>query len=317
MKVRWGIDGTGGIARAMLAAIRAQGEGEVVAVASRSEERADAFAAEHRIPQSVVGSDALAALEVVDAVYVAGVNTEHESSAVVALEAGKAVLCEKPLAHSLESAKRIVEASRRSGSLLVEAMWMRFQPFWGPLEDMISVIGPVGYIRAELGIVADPDPARRWFDPAQGGGALLDVGIYPVTFSVALAGEPDTVAASGVTAASGVDSQISASMRHPSGVLSLIGASLVSDTDIEATVAGPGGRVRLESPFHHTARLTRWSKGEVVDTVDVPNQGFVHEVEEFHRCWRAGAIESRAHSHTDSLTVMRTLERVRAAAFRG
>lgn len=316
MRVRWGIDGTGGIARAMVAAIREQGDGEVAAVASRSRRRARIFAAEHGIPEAVEGPEAMAALDGIDAVYVAGVNTEHENSAVTALEAGKAVLCEKPLATSVEAAQRIVAASRGSRSLLVEAMWMRFQPFWGPFSEMVSAIGPIRYIRAEFGILADPDPARRWFDPAQGGGALLDVGIYPVTLAVAVAGEPEAVRATGTVSGSGVDSQIAASLRHPGGVLSVIGASFVADADVEAAVAGRGGRVKLDAPFHHTARLTRWSRGELVDSVDVPNRGFVHEVEEFHRCMQQGLIESPAHPHADSLAVMRTLERIRVAAFR-
>ena len=315
MRVRWGIDGTGGIARTMVAAIRAEGGGEVVAVASRSFDRARYFAAELDIPMAVEGTAALA--EAVDAVYVAGVNTEHARSTITALERGAAVLCEKPIALTELEAKQMVDAARRNGLLLVEAMWMRFLPFWGVLQDMLEEVGPLRYIRAEFGIPVDGDPGRRWFDPAQGGGALLDVGIYPVTLACLVAGEPLSVTATEIAAETGVDGQLGIAMRHAGDVLSVIGCSFLADGEVSASLAGPGGRLALESPFHHTARITRWVRGDAVETRDVPNQGFVHEVAEFHRCLHAGLTESPVHPLDATLMVMRTLDRIRSVAVRG
>lgn len=315
MTVRWGIDGTGGIARAMVDAIRAEGGGEVVAVASRSLDRAVAFAAELGVPEGVEGTKALA--ERVDAIYVAGVNTEHSGSAITALEAGVAVLCEKPMAITGPEAAAMVEVARRNRVLLVEAMWMRFLPLWPVLEEMLPAIGPLRYLRAEFGIPADPDPRRRWFDPGQGGGALLDVGIYPLTLACLLAGEPLTVAATEVKSETGVDAQFGATMSHQGGALSVIGCSFVADGDVTATLAGPLGRLTLEAPFHHTSRINRWQREVLIETRDVPNRGFVHEVAEFHRCLAEGLTETPLHPLEDTLMVMRTMDRIRSAAVRG
>jgi predicted dehydrogenase len=315
--MRWGIVGTGGIAEAMAATIRQVEGGVVTGVASRSEQRAARFAAAHGIRYHFGSAGELASSGDVDVVYVASSHAHHLGDASACLEAGTPVLCEKPLTVTLAEAEALVGTARRTGVFLLEAMWMRFQPFWERLTDWIDSdrIGPLRHITADFGINADPDPTRRWFDPAQGGGALLDVGIYPVTLACLLAGSPEEVRSLSVAAGTGVDAQTGLVLRHPGGVLSVLGCSFVADTGIEATLSGPGGRIRLDAPFHQSGRLSHWVGGELVDELDVGyrGSGYRWEVEEVHRCLALGLSESPRHPLDATLGVMRVLDRARTA----
>ncbi|MFO7548643.1 MAG: Gfo/Idh/MocA family oxidoreductase [Acidimicrobiia bacterium] len=315
--MRWGIVGTGGIAAAMAATIRQVEGGVVNAVASRSPERSARFAAAHGIRYRFESAGELAVCDDVDVVYVASSHSHHLADATASLEAGTPVLCEKPLTVSLTEAETLVATARRTGVFLMEAMWMRFQPFWDRLTEWIDSgrIGPLRHIAADFGINADPDPGRRWFDPAQGGGALLDVGIYPVTLACLLAGVPDEVRALQVAADTGVDAQTGMVLRHPGGVLSVLGCSFVADTGIEATLSGPDGRIRLDAPFHQSGRLSHRVGGDQIEEIDVSyrGSGYRWEVEEVHRCLSLGLSESPRHPLDATLGIMRVLERARGA----
>jgi predicted dehydrogenase len=319
--VRWGIVGTGGIAAAMADTLLHMTGAVATSVTSRSPDRAQRFAAAHGIPHVFPSTASLAASGEVDVVYVASNNHLHAPDVLACLAAGIPVLCEKPFALDAAEAEGMVAEARRRGVFLMEAMWMRFQPAWERLTRLLDsgVVGPLRYVSADFGFPADPDPTRRWFDPEQGGGALLDVGVYPVTFACLLAGEPQDVVAVEVPAGTGVDGQVGMVMRHPDGVLSVLGCSFFADTALEAVVAGPTGRIHLDAPFHHTARLTRRVRQEVVGEEDVgyAGSGYRFEVEEVHRCLREGRTESRVHPLDDTLMVMRTLDRVRASAAGG
>lgn len=314
--IRWAIIGTGGIAATMADTLRSMPEAQLAAVVSRSGSRAGAFAAEHGASRALTDVAELGAGDV-DAVYVASTNDRHIEDAVMCLEAGIPVLLEKPVAVDEAGAAQIVNTARRTGVFLMEAMWMRFQPYWSILEALIAdgAIGPVRTISADFGFAAVPDPTRRLFNVEQGGGALLDIGIYPVTFATLLAGEPEGVTAIGTEAESGVDDQMAIAMLHPGGAMSSLGCSFVSDTAIEATVAGPGGRIRVRSRFHHSDTLELWRGGDLIETLDVSykGSGYRFEVEEVHRCLEAGLSESPIHPLADTLMVMRTIDRIRSA----
>ena len=311
--MRWGISGTGGIAAAMVEAVSQVGS-DVVAIGSRSPRRAAAFVSTHGL-EAVAGTvdDLVAASP--DVVYVASANHMHVPDAIACLEAGIPVLCEKPLAADSGGARSIVEAARRTDTFLMEAMWMRFLPAWSRLEELISagVIGRLRTIKADFGVLANPDPGRRWFDPAQAGGSLLDVGIYPVTLAYLLAGAPTQISGVSTLAASGVDAQFGIAMRHPDDVVSILGSSFVSDTDLSATVSGSEGRIVLTAPFHHTSRLEHWISGERVEIFDTSydGSGYAFEVAEVERCLTEGLLESPLHPLDDTLAVMEILDRLR------
>lgn len=312
--MRWAIVGTGIIAESMARTLSPMPEAEVVAIVSRTRNRAESFASRHGIPAFHTSVAGLTHRDV-DAAYVASTNDRHVEDAVTCLRAGIPVLLEKPVAVDAAGAAHVIETARETGVFLMEAMWMHFQPYWQKLERLIAdgAIGAIRTISADLGIVAPHDPQRRWFNANQGGGALLDVGIYPVTFATLLAGEPISVTAVATTATTGVDEQVSMSLIHENGVVSSLSCSFISDTAIEANVGGSEGRIRVRSRFHESRGLELWRRGELIDTYDADydGTGYEFEVAEVHRCLDAGLTESPVHPLETTLMVMRTLDRVR------
>jgi predicted dehydrogenase len=311
--VRWGIFGTGIIAEALTHAIRAEG-GEVVAVGSAHPGRAAAFADRHAIARHHAPHHALLEAGGVDVVYVATTNDRHRDDAIACLEAGVPVLLEKPFALSEAQAAEILAAAQRTGVFLMEAMWMRFQPGLYELERRIAdgQIGTPRLLTAHFGIVAEHDPTRRWFAREQGGGALLDIGVYPLTFAMSLLGTPIEAQAVGQLADTAVDEQLAVAMRHAGG-LSSWSASFVADAGVEATVAGSAGSFHLSTPFHEVPRLLRRDGGRVVEEIAVEGAGLGYrpEVREVHRCLAEGLAESPRMPHALSRSVMHWLDVLR------
>lgn len=182
-------------------------DAELVAVGSRTAAAAERFAERFDVPHPFGSYDALAVADDIDVVYVATTNDLHCENTLMYLAAGKAVLCEKPLALNHHQAADMATTARSNGRFLMEAMWMRFLPFVAKIDELVAAgsIGPVRHVQADFGFPADPDPGRRWFDPGLGGGSLLDVGIYPFTLAYHILGEPEQVEAVVSTAPSGVD----------------------------------------------------------------------------------------------------------------
>jgi predicted dehydrogenase len=319
-RIRWAIIGSGGIAAKMAATLAEMPDAELVAVASPTPGRAFDFGAGLGVPAFDSVEEML---EVVrpDAVYVASSNHRHLDDALAAAAAGIPTLCEKPMAVNRADAARMVDAFRHRGVFLMEAMWMRFQPFWDRLAALLAAgaIGTPRIIRADFGFVADPDPARRWSDPAQGGGALLDLGVYPLTFAHLLGGPAEAMVAQGVAAATGVDGSTSIGLRHANGMLSVLDCSILADTPTTAVVSGNEGRIELEAPFHHTRTLSVYRGGAVLETIPVgyEGSGYRFEVDEVHRCLREGLSESNVHPLDDTLAVMGLIDQARALAYSG
>jgi predicted dehydrogenase len=312
---RWGVLGTGDIARALVAAIRAEG-GEVVAVASATPDRARAFAREHRIPAAFAPHvELLDHADELDVLYVGTTNDQHHAQALAAIRAGVPVLCEKPFTLDLPQAHEVVEAARDAGVFVMEAMWMRFQPAFREVLRRVEAgqVGEPVLVQADFGIAAHADRDRRWFSRELGGGALLDVGVYPLSFATLVLGEPTAASALGELADTGVDATVSVAMRHGAGRLSSWSCSFVADTGVEATVAGPEGSLRVHGPFHHAGRLSLRRRNEVVEEHRLEDTHLGHrlEVAEVH-CWLdAGRTESPAIPLDHTLTVMRWLDELR------
>lgn len=313
MTVRWGILGTGSIADALTHAIRAEG-GEVVAVASASAVRAEAFARTHGIARSHAPHHELLTAGGIDVAYVATTNDRHRDDAIACLEAGVPVLLEKPFALSTPQAEEVIAVARRTGVFLMEAMWMRFQSGMLELERRIAAgeIGELRSVTVDFGIVAEPDPSRRWFDRAQGGGALLDVGVYPLTFALSLLGPATSGVAVGELAPTGVDEQVAVAMRHERGV-SAWTASFVVDGPVEAVVAGTQGSFHVPRMFHEVPHLTRVAHGQPTEQIAILGAGLGYrpEVREVHRCLAEGRAESPRMPLELSLDVMRWLDHLR------
>ncbi|MFN8028078.1 MAG: Gfo/Idh/MocA family oxidoreductase [Acidimicrobiia bacterium] len=314
-KIRWGIAATGGIARSFTEALGRVPDAEVVAVASRTQARASEFAAEWSIPHAHGSYDALAADDDVDIVYVATPHSLHCEDAVRYLEAGKHVLCEKPLALSAAQVRTMADAAQRNHRFLMEALWSRFLPSYQALTQTIDdgAIGDLRLVEADFGFRAPFDPEHRLFDPAQGGGALLDLGIYPLHIAFTLLGHPVDVQAVAELGATGVDEQVAMVLRHEHGTLSVLKAACSTSMTCTARVAGTAGHIDVPAFMHCPDHF-------VVNTmagqqrVDAPleGNGLHYQVHEVHHCLRAGLTESPVMPLSESLALATTMDQIRA-----
>lgn len=313
--VRWGILGTGRIARDFANALRETPGAVLAAVASRSQEGADAFAAEFGIPLRLASYEALADCADVDLVYVATPHSLHAENALAMLAGGKGVLCEKPFALNRAQSERVVASARERKLFLMEAMWSRFLP--GLLEARRIVasgeLGTVSQAHADFGFAAAYDPQARLFDPRLGGGALLDVGIYPLSIAAFLLGPVAAVQAQSEIGPTGVDLQTVFTLRHADGALATCACSLKARTPGVMTLSGDRGRLQLDAPFHRPPTLTVTATDGSSRTVATPylGNGYVHEAIEAQRCWLAGNIESPLMLHAQTLEMIGVLDEIR------
>ncbi|MFE5592728.1 Gfo/Idh/MocA family protein [Streptomyces sp. NPDC056549] len=313
--VRWGILATGGIAERFATDLGALDGAEVVAVASRTEASAKAFADRFGIPRAYGEWAGLIADEDVDVVYVATPHHAHRAAAGLALEAGKAVLCEKALTLNAREAEELVTLARGRGLFLMEAMWMYCNPLIRRIAELVrdGAVGEVRTVQADFGLAGPFDAAHRLRDPAVGGGALLDLGVYPVSFAHLLLGEPSAVHAHARISPEGVDLNTGMLLGWDSGASALLSCSLEADTPLTASVTGTAGRIDVPRGFFFPERFTLHRAGrepEEFVSADDPHS-LRHEAAEVMRCLRAGATESPLVPLDGSLAVMRTLDAVR------
>jgi predicted dehydrogenase len=314
-RIRWGIAGTGVIAHAFAMDLALLPNAELVAVGSRSQASADAFADGFGIPHRHVGYDALAADPHVDAVYVAVPHTRHEEVALTAIAAGKAVLVEKPFAVNALQAERMIEAARTAGVFLMEAMWVRFLPHQIALREMVADgrAGPIRSLIVDRGEVLSADPRHRVMDPALAGGALLDLGVYPVSFASMLLGTPDRVAALSTPTVTGVDAQTSMVFGYPSGAQALINTALDARTANTASITCANGRIDMPHWTGGTLPLRFCKLDGSSQSLEYPyeGKGLRFQAEEVARRMHAGETQSPVIPLDETLSIMRTLDLVR------
>lgn len=316
--VRWGIVGTGGIAAAFAADLRIDpAAGELVAVASRSSDRAEAFAARVGAPRAYGSHEQLAADAGVDVVYVAVPHTAHHRAAAVALTAGKAVLLEKPFTVNRREAEDLVETARSRGVFLMEAMWTRFLPHVAAIRRLLAEgrLGELRLVVADHGVWFAYDPASRMFDPALGGGALLDLGVYPISFAAMILGTPTEVVATADFGPTGVDAQTAVTLRYPGGSQAVTVSSMEAWLPNRATIAGREARIDIDGMFYRPASFTVTDRHGGSERFDgsVPGGGMQFEALEVARCLREGLAESPTMPLAETLSIMDTLDQVRAA----
>ena len=316
--IRWGILATGAIAAEFTRDLQLLPDAEVVAVGSRTEESAAAFADRFGIPRVHGSWEALAADEEVDIVYVATPHHAHYRATRLCLEAGRAVLCEKPFTINAAESLALTELAAKQGRFLMEAMWMRCNPAVLKVAELVAdgVIGPVGTLHADFGLAGPFDPSHRLRDPNLGGGALLDLGVYPVALAHLLLGVPDSVQAWASLTPEGVDANTGLLLGYDSGAVATLTCGIVSGTPFRAYVSGTLGRIELPSPFFRPGEFLLYrGQGDSVEPelVQVPytGTGYVHEAEEAMRCLRAGLLESPLVPWSSTLEVMRTLDTAR------
>ncbi|MFE1840193.1 Gfo/Idh/MocA family protein [Streptomyces sviceus] len=316
--VRWGILATGGIAAAFTADLVDLPDAEVVAVASRSEASAKAFAERFGIERAYGEWGALAEDADIDVVYVATPHAAHRAAAGLCLTAGRNVLCEKAFTLNAREAEELVGLAKDHGRFLMEAMWMYCNPLVRRLKALVDdgAIGEVRTVQADFGLAGPFPPSHRLRDPAQGGGALLDLGVYPVSFAHLLLGEPSDVMAKAVLSEEGVDLQTGALLSWDSGALASLHCSLTGGTATIASVTGSLGRIDIPNGFFHPDRFVLHRDGRdpeefVADPADGPRNSLKHEAREVMRALRAGETQSPLVPLEGTLAVMRTLDAVR------
>ncbi len=256
--VRWGIAATGGIAESFAEGLAQVPDAELVAVASRSQERADAFGDSHDVRNRHGSYEALADDPEVDVVYVATPQSRHAEDTLLFLAAGKAVLCEKPFALDEAQAATMIDAARQHDLLLMEAMWSRFLPAYRRLREVLAEgrIGEPRLVEADFGFRLPDDVGdHRLIDPTLGGGALLDLGVYPVQLCALVLGPPDRVAAVGHLGPTGVDEQVAAVLGHPGGAVGVAKAAIRTGMTCTARIAGTEGAIEIPAMMHCPDRL--------------------------------------------------------------
>jgi len=313
--IRWGILGTGYVSDRFAGELREVDGAALVAVASRSGDRARNFAERHGAQRAHKGYEALAADGGIDAVYIGTPHSLHREHTVICLRAGKHVLCEKPLAINAAQAEEMAGTARETGLLLMEAMWTRFLPALGEVRRLVAEgeIGEVRRIESDFGFRAEPDGAPRLFDPALGGGALLDLGVYGISLAHLLLGRPDHVGGTARIGTTGVDEDSYVVLGYKNGAEAIARASIAAASPCEAVVIGTLGRIMMHAPWYGAERITVSRARRADETIDLPlrGSGFAHEIEAFMECIRDGRQETDAMPLGDSLAVMRTMDEAR------
>ena len=316
----WGVAATGRIALEVGGVVRDTAGMHVAAVGSRDLGRAEL--AERELGAETAHGSYAALVEdpAVEAVYVATPHTGHAEVVELALAAGKPVLCEKPLTASLAETERLVELAQSTGTFLMEAMWMRFNPLVQQLA-VIAASGKLGELRslrAAFGFRAAFDPAGRLWDPALGGGALLDLGIYPVSLARLLLGTPSDLQVTGSLSSTGVDAESTLALTFGSGARALLDQSLLTDLPGTALLVGSAGWAELSRPFHAPTRLVVQTGDEPVEHwLEDPRAGFVGELEEVARCRAEGRSQSDVVPLEETVATMRVLEEARTRLLAG
>jgi predicted dehydrogenase len=311
-EIRWGIVGPGRIAEKVVEDFAVVDGARAVAVASRSLGRAKDFAGRHGLPRAHGSYADLLADPEVDVVYVATPHPQHAAIASAAVRAGKALLVEKAFTATSAGAVEVVDLARSSGTFVMEAMWTRFQPAVVRLRELVAdgAIGEVRAVQADLGVQKDFDPDDRMFSLELGGGALLDLGVYVVSFAQMLLGAPDRVAVAGSLFPTGVDAEASLLLGYADGRSAPLTTSLRHALPGQARVFGTDGWIDVLPRFHHPQTIVLHRQGHEPETIVRPQLGggYAHELIEVGECLRAGRTESAVMPLDDTLAVQQVLQ---------
>ena len=313
--IRWGILGTGAIAAAFATALRQVTDATLFAVGSRSQTSADDFAQTHDLIRAFASYAELAADPDVDVVYIASPHTAHFEHTMLCLGAGKHVLCEKPFALNSTQTEQMVALAKHNGLFLMEAMWMRFIPLIIELRRRVDAgeIGQVRMIQADFGFRAPRNPHSRLFNPELAGGALLDLGIYPLAFSALLLGAPTEITSLANIGTTGVDEQSAYVLKHEGGELSVLASALRTQTSMSAWVYGTDGRIHLPKQFWRAKEMVLYRNEMQPESIHLPytGNGYQFEAQEVVDCLRAGKTESGIMPLRDSESLMGTMDTIR------
>ena len=315
-RLNWAIMGPGSISVEFLKDIRIAGL-QVLAVGSRSRDRADGFAAEHSIPRAYGSYEELVADQEVDIVYIATTNNAHFSNAKLALEAGKHVLLEKPFTLDAAQATELAQISRSNNVFLMEAMWTRFLPNHTVLFEKLSegIIGEPLYLMADHNQNLPKQSFPRLHDPALGGGSLLDLGVYPISLAHRVFGKPLRIQASASLMAGNVDESMGAIFDYSGGRQAIVHSSVRSAGPVKAFILGTSGRVEMDKSFYGFSPFTVFDFDDNVIFQyegNIEGRGMQYQALEVERCIASGLIESPIMSLDETIQIMEVMDQIRS-----
>ncbi|MBI3851978.1 MAG: Gfo/Idh/MocA family oxidoreductase [Verrucomicrobia bacterium] len=315
-KIRWGILGTGRIARQFAEGLKVLPDAKLVAVGSRTADPANAFGKEFGVSHRHASYEALVNDPEVDVIYVATPHSCHKENSLLALAAGKAVLCEKPFAINAREAGEVITFARQKKLFLMEAMWTRCFPLMVKLRELLKAqaIGEVRMVTADFGFRAEYHEEERLFNPAFGGGALLDVGVYPVSLASMIFGTPTRITSLAHLGKTGVDEEAAIILAHGQGQLAVLHTAIRVETPQEAVIMGTAGRIRIHREWWRPRAMTLSLDGRRDETTKFPlkGNGYQFEAAEVMNCLRAGKLESSVMPLDETLSIMKTLDAIRA-----
>lgn len=314
--IRWGILATGNIANQMAQALTSSKDAEIVAVASRSKESAEAFGKKWNIPNRYATYQALVDDPDVDIVYIATPHNFHYENMQMCLKADKHVLCEKAFTLNATQAEECIDLARQKNLFLMEAMWMRFFPAIVQVRRWLQegLLGDVRFLQADFCLKIPFDPQHRLYNPHLGGGALLDLGIYPLSFTTMVLGLPNEVRSYAHMSKTGVDELDTMQLIYDRGASASLSCSMRVYQPREAFIVGPRGYIKVHNIFFCPDRLTLHITGQDPQDSSFPidGNGLIYEVQEVHSCLQAGKTESTIMSLNETLELMKLMDSIRA-----
>jgi predicted dehydrogenase len=313
-KIRWGILGPGKIAHKFARALQNVADGELVAVASRSEERSKEFADQYKIPFAFDSYEAMAQSDAVDAVYIATIHPAHLPCARLLLNAKKHVLCEKPLCVNAKEAIALKECAEANGVFLMEALWSRFLPALQEAQKLVrsGAIGEVLGVSADFCYRSSPEKAPRIFQNEIAGGALLDIGVYCLNFAAMILGNDPKEVLALSTVEGNVDTHTHVLLKYQNGAIASLTSAITVEKPGEGYIYGTKGQIRLPK-FHRATELYLTREG-VTEKMELPalGEGFEEEIIEACNCIRAGKTQSDTLPLEETIRILRLMDRIRA-----
>ena len=311
----WGIIGTGGIANAFANDLKYLDDHHVIAVASRTKNNATKFSSNF---DNCIGYDNYEEFlhnPTIDGVYIATPNNLHLEHTLLALNAGKPVLCEKPFALNENEVKVMILAAKENNVLLIEAMWTRFLPHIKAVKTIIENgdLGKIQTVKADHGQNLTQVKNPRLWNREYGGGALLDLGIYVVSFAHLILGTPCKIIANSTFSKDRIDLQTSAIFHYDTGAQAVLNTTMINSTPCRAIISGDRGRLEI-NPIFYTPSSFRviFNDGKIKNYIfQYQGHGLREQAKEFARCVKVGIIESPLNSHNESLAVMKLMDQIR------
>lgn len=315
-KIKWGILGPGRIAHSFAKGLKSLEDAEIVAVGSRDLEKSQEFAKKYSITNAYGSYQDLVNDKDVDIIYVATPHPFHKDCALLCLNAGKAVICEKPLTINAKESAELIACAKKNQVFLMEGMWTRFLPVTVKVMELISsgIIGDIKMIKADFGFCCGPDPSSRLLNPELGGGALLDVGVYVISYvSMLLGGEtPLSISSIANIGESKVDEEFSAIIGYDGGKIATVSGAIKTNIPQDVMILGTKGRIQIPNFWHgNSVTVDLDNKDSQVYQLPFEASGFNYEAAEAIRCIKTGKLESDIMPLSESLTIIKIMDTIR------